>query len=165
MLYLPLQYLVLLLALVQIIYIVIICIIKIIYGVSKFWTDDLNVSNSPLDQLASLSTKLLYCWKIGCQVGSTGIGLAEPSVITDTVLEAGGQEKVSGKGVKFIIGNKPGDSLFANINKDIKNIDSSKDVLDNIKKLSEQCESSLNTSDLTKHEVESVKSALAEVKI
>lgn len=165
LLYLPLQYLVLLLALVQIIYIVIISIIKIIYGISKFWTDGLN---SPLDQLACLFTKLLYCWKIGCQVGSTGIGLAGASVITDTILEAGGQEKVFtpllGKGVKFIIGNKPADSIFAHINKDIKNIDNSKDILYNIKKLSEQCESSLNTSDLSKDDVESIKPALDEIK-
>ena len=74
------------------------------------------------------------------------------------------KKKVLGKGVKFIIDNKPVDSLFANINKDIENIVSSKDVLDNIKNLSGQCESSLNPSDLTKDEVESVKSALAEVK-
>jgi hypothetical protein len=168
LLYLPLQYLVLLLALVQIIYIVIISIIKIIYGISKFWTDDLNVRNSPLDQLASLSTKFLYCWKIGCKVGYTGIGLAGASVITYTILEAGGQEKVFtpllGKGVKFIIGNKPADSIFANINKDIKNVDNSKDILYNIKKLSEQCESSLNTRDLSKDDVESIKSALDEIK-
>jgi len=168
LLYLPLQYLVLLLALVQIIYIVIRSIIKIIYGISKFWTDDLNVRNSPLDQLSSLSTKLLYCWKIGCQVGSTGIGLAGASVITDTILEAGGLEKVFtpllGKGVKFIICNKPADSIFAHINKYIKNIDNSKDILYNIKKLSEQCESSLNTSDLSKDDVESIKPALDEIK-
>lgn len=69
-----------------------------------------------------------------------------------------------GKGVKFIIGNKPADSIFANINKDIKNVDNSKDILYNIKKLSEQCESSLNTSDLSKDDVESIKSALDEIK-
>ena len=65
------------------------------YHVSKFWTDHLIVRNSPLDKLVSLSTKLLYCWKIGCQVGSTGIGLAGASAITNTVLEAGGQKKSS----------------------------------------------------------------------
>ena len=93
LLHLPLQYLVLKLALVDIIYIVITGIIKIIYSISKFWTNDLNVINSPFNQLASLSTKLLYCWKRGCQVGSTCIGLTGAYVITDTILEAGGQEK------------------------------------------------------------------------
>lgn len=60
----------------------------------KAITKDLNVINSPFNQLASLSTKLLYCWKIGCQVSYTGIGLTGASVITDTILEAGGQEKI-----------------------------------------------------------------------
>lgn len=91
---LPLQYLGLKLALVDIIYIVITGIIKIIYSISKFWTNDLNVINSPFNQLANLSTKLLYSWKRGCQVGSTGIGLTGASVVTDTILEAGGQEKI-----------------------------------------------------------------------
>ena len=168
LLFLPLQYLILLLASVQIIYIVIISIIKVFYGISKFWTDELNVRNSPLDHLASLSVKILYCWKIGCQVGSTGIGLAGASVITDTVLEAGGQEKIFtpliGKGVKFIIGGKPADNLFVNIEKNVKDIENSKNVLNNIKNLSEACDSSLTNSDLTKNEVESVRSALDEVK-
>lgn len=97
------------------------------------------------NKLASLFTKLSYCWKRECQVGSTGIALAGASVITDAILEAGGQVKIFtsllGKSVKFIVGNKPGNSLFANINKDIKTIDNSKDVLYNIKKkkIPEQC--------------------------
>ena len=91
---LPLQYLVLKLALVDTIYIVIAGVIKIIYSISNFWTNDLNVINSPFNQLASLSTKLLSCWKRGCQVGSAGIGLTGASVITGTILEAGGQEKI-----------------------------------------------------------------------
>ena len=168
LLYLPLQYLILFLAFIQITYIVIISLIKIFYGISRFWTDELDIKNSPLDYLATLSTKLLFCWKIGCQIGSTGIGLAGASVITDTILEAGGQEKVFtpliGKGVKFFIGGKPADNLFIDINKDIKNIENSKDVLNNIKKLAEHCDSALDTEDLTKNEVESVRSVLDEVK-
>ncbi len=111
---------------------------------------------------------MLYCWKIGCQVGSAGIGLVGTSVITDTILEAGGQEKVFtpliGKGVKYIIGGKPADNLFVNINKDVKNLKDSRDVLDNVKKLAEQCDSLLDTKDLTKDEVQSIRSALLEVK-
>lgn len=168
LLYLPLQYLILLLAFVQITYIVILSMIKVYYGISRFWTDELNVRNSPLDHLASLTTKMLYCWKIGCQVGSAGIGLVGTSVITDTILEAGGQEKVFtpliGKGVKYIIGGKPADNLFVNINKDVKNLKDSRDVLDNVKKLAEQCDSLLDTKDLTKDEVQSIRSALDEVK-
>lgn len=89
--FLPVQYLVLFLAFVHIVYIVIISLIKLFYGISRFWTDELNIRNSPLDQFASLTGKLLYCWKIGYQVGSTSIGLAGSSVIADSILEAGGQ--------------------------------------------------------------------------
>lgn len=166
--YFPLQWLVLFLALVQIIYIVIISIIQIVHGIKVLRSDKLNVRNSPLDHLASLSTKLLYCWKIGCKVGSSGIGLAGASVVTDTILEAGGQEKVFtpllGKGVKFLIGGTPADILHADASKNLKNLENSQDALDSIKKLSEQCESTLKNSDLTKSEADSVLSALDEVK-
>lgn len=168
LLFIPLQYLILFLAFIQVSYIVIISIIKIFYGISRFWTDELNVKNSPLDNFATLTTKMLYCWKIGCQVGSAGIGLAGTSVIADTILEAGGQEKVFtpliGKGVKFIIGGRSADSLYVDINNDLKNLKISQTKFDEIKKLAEQCDSTLNTNDLSKDEVESIKSALNEVK-
>lgn len=168
LLFIPLQYLVLFIAFIQIIYIVVISIIKIFFGINKLRTDELNVRNSPLDHLATLSTKILYCWKIGCQVGSTGVGLAGASVITDTILEAGGQEKVFtpliGKGVKFIIGGKSADNLFVNINRDIKNMENSKEILTSVKNLSKQCESTLYNSDLSKADKNSILSALDEVK-
>ena len=70
LLFLPFQYLVLALAFIQISYIVVIGLIKIVYGISRLWTKELDVRNSPLDQYATLTTRILFCWKIGCQVGA-----------------------------------------------------------------------------------------------
>ena len=130
--FLPIQYLVLFLAFVQILYIVIISLIKLFFGISRLWTDELNIRNSPLDQFAFLTGKILYCWKIGCQVGSTSIGLAGTSVIADTILEAGGQEKIFtpliGKGVNFLVGGRSADSLQVGLNNNLKNIKDTKDT-------------------------------------
>lgn len=93
LLLLPLQYLILFLAITHITYIVVISLIKIFYGISRFWSDELNVRNSPLNSFATLATKFLYCWKVGCQLGSSGIGLIGASVIADNVLEGGGNEQ------------------------------------------------------------------------
>lgn len=57
-------------------------------------SDKLDVRNSPLDQFASLTGKLLFCWKYGCQAGSAGLGLVGTSFLIDSMLEAGNQEKV-----------------------------------------------------------------------
>lgn len=77
---------------------------------------------------------MLYSWKIGCKVSAGGLSLAGTSVIADTILEAGGQEKIFtpfiGKGVKLIIEGKPADSLFTEIDKDIKNIKDTKTKFD-----------------------------------
>ena len=113
--FLPFKYIVLFLAITHITYIVIISLIKVIYRISRFFTDELNVINSPLNSFATLGTKFLYCWKVGCQLGSTGIGLVGPSVIADNVLEGGGNEKIFtpllGKGLNFFIKGKPADEL------------------------------------------------------
>lgn len=118
---LPFQYLILSLAFIHISYIVVISIIEIYYGIKILRSDKLNIRNSPLDTFASYTAKLLYCWKIGCRVNSVSVGLASGSVIADTILEAGGQEKVFtpmlGKGVKFMIGGKLADSYYNDINK------------------------------------------------
>ena len=90
----------------------------------------MNVKNSPLDQFATLTGRLLYCWKFGCQAGSAGLGLVGISFMIDSILEAGNQEKVFtpliGKGVKFIVNGRPADYILSGINKDIKNLESSK---------------------------------------
>ena len=167
--FLPLQYLILFLAFIHISYFVVINIIKVIYGIHKLRSGDLNVRNSPLDRFASFTGKLLYCWKIGCYAGSTGVGLATSSVVADTILEAGGQEKVFtpliGKGVKLLVGGKPADSLFTEIDRDIKNIKETKTRFEELKILAEKCDWSDNTDGgFSKQDSESLKSALNEAK-
>lgn len=168
-LYLPLQYLVLFLSFLHIIYIFIISIIGIIHGFKVLKSDKLNVKNSPLDRFASITGKLLYCWKVGCKVGSAGISLAGTSVIADTILEAGGQEKLFtpllGKGVKFMIQGKSADSLFTEIDNDIKNIKDTKTRFDELKKLAEKCDWTDNSENgFSKQDSESIKSARNEAK-
>ena len=89
---------------------------KVFYGIYKLWKGDLNVRNSPSDRFASLSGNILYCWKVGCYVASSGVSLAGASLIADTILETGGQDKIFtpllGKGVKFLIKGKPADNIY-----------------------------------------------------
>lgn len=64
------QRLILILALLQSVSIVIIFIIKIIYGfyTLKYKSDKFEVRNSPLNQYATHIARVLYCAKIGCAV-------------------------------------------------------------------------------------------------
>lgn len=128
--FLPLQYLILFIAFIHICYFVVINITKVFYGIYKLFSGDLIVKNSPLDRFASYSGKILYCIKVGCYVGSSRLGIATTSVVADTILEAGGQEKVFtpliGKGVKFIIGGKLADKHILDIEKNVKKLQDSK---------------------------------------
>ena len=112
----PLKIIILLFALFHFIYITSISIIKLWYGIKVLRSDKLDVKNSPLDRFASVTGKLLYCWKYGCQAGSAGLGLVGTSFLVDSMLEAGNQEKIFtpliGKGVKFFVNNKPADETF-----------------------------------------------------
>lgn len=58
-----------------------------------------------------------------------------------------------GKGVKFIIGGKPADSDYRDINANLKDLKTTKEKLDEIYTLAKQCDSSLDSSDLTKDEI------------
>jgi hypothetical protein len=166
-LWLPLQYLVLFLAFLHISYFVSINMMKVFYGVYKLWKGDLNVRNSPLDRLASWGGNLLYCWKVGCYVASSGLSLAGASVITDTILEAGGQDKVFtpllGKGVKLFVKGRPVDSLYKDINNEVKMLKESKDRFEELRKLAEQADWT-NDNALSKEDSQAIKSALEEVK-
>ena len=167
LLLLPLQYLILLIAFIHISYFVIINLLKVFYGIYKVWKGDLNVRNSPLDRFASLGSNLLYCWKVGCYLASSGVSLAGASVVADTILEAGGQEKIFtpllGKGVKLWVKGKSVDNLYNDIDSNIRKMKESKDRFDQLKKLAEQCDWN-NDEALSKQDRESIKSAIEEVK-
>jgi hypothetical protein len=57
----PFNYIVLLFALLHFMYIAIISIIKLFYGIKVLKSDKLDVRNSPVDKLAGVASKLLYC--------------------------------------------------------------------------------------------------------
>ena len=90
-LFVPFKFIVLFLALLHFIYITCISRIKLIHGFKVLRSDKLDVRNSPMDQFASLTGKLLFCWKYGCQAGSAGLGLVGTSFLIDSMLEAGNQ--------------------------------------------------------------------------
>lgn len=163
----PFQYLVLFIALLHISYFTIINLMKVFYGIYKLWKGDLNVRNSPLDRLASLGGNLLYCWKVGCYVASSGLSIAGASVVVDTLLEAGGQEKVFtpllGKGVRFFVRGKPIDGLYTEINDDIRRLKNAKDRFEELKELTEVCDTN-DEEVFSKEDQKAIKSILEEVK-
>lgn len=139
----PSYYLVLFLGLIHIIYITIIKFIKIIHMIKVWRRGELEVRNSPLDKFASSAAKLLISLKVGCVVGSAGLGFVGSGFLIDQVLEAGGQKKIFtpliGKGVYFLVNGQPmqSRSMADEIKKQViyldkKNVTFTKDDLKNL---------------------------------
>ena len=168
LLFLPLKLIVLLLALLHFIYLSVISMIKLWHGFKVLKSDKLNIKNSPFDHFATVTGKLLYCWKFGCQVGSTGLGLVGTSFMIDSMLEAGNHEKVFtpiiGKGVKFMVGGTPADNILSEMNKNMKQIEDSKKRLEEIKKLFDKTDNVMKSSDFDKKDIDSIKSVMHEIK-
>ena len=133
--YLPniLQWVVLVLGLIQLIQIVIISIIKVIFGIRKLIKNpkDFEVRNSPLNRYATQLANLAFCWKVGCTAVGGGVGIIGGGVALDQLLESGGQPKIflpfMGRGVRFVFGNNvnPDPSLvYDNIQRNIKELGS-----------------------------------------
>lgn len=160
----PLNYIALVFALLHFIYIVIISIIKLVYGI-KVWRDKkLEIRNYSIDRLATAAGKILYCWKYGCQVG---LGLVGTLFLIDSMLEAGNQEKVFtpliGKGVNYFFKGKLVNELFLKIQNDTQDLlESGKKSLINALENAENIldrNSELNT----KGEIRELKSAIKKV--
>ena len=130
----PLKIIILVLASFHLIYIIVINLLMVIYGISRFFSDDLDVKNSPLDAFATLGAKSIYCWKVGCKLGFSGIGIVGAAVIADNVLEGGGNEKVFtpllGKGLNFFIKGQSVDETYATLNKELQNINNTRKEVD-----------------------------------
>lgn len=79
--------------------IIIIPIIKVIYGIRKLSKNpkDFEVMYSPLNKYASHPpaqlASLAYCWKVGCPLYSSWwwYGYLRGSIVLDQALEAGGK--------------------------------------------------------------------------
>ncbi len=69
-----------------------------------------------------------------------------------------------GKGLNIFIKGKPADELYANIDKDLKNLKTTKEKVDQLKKLVEQSESTINSNDFSKQDSDAIKSILDELK-
>lgn len=168
LLYLPFKYIILFLALLHFIYITIIAVIKLWYGIKVLKSDKLEVKNSPLDRFASITGKLLYCWKYGCQAGSAGLGLVGTSFLIDSMLEAGDHPKVFtpliGKGVKFFVNGRPADNIYLEIKEKIRELESRKKRWEEIKSLFDNTESVLDNENFSKEDIDSIKSIIDEVK-
>jgi len=91
-----LQYLILFIGLIHIFSIIIILLIKIFYGIYKliFHSNEFEVRNSPLNQLATHLGKILYCAKVGCAITGGGAAVIAVGSSFDCVLEAAGQDKI-----------------------------------------------------------------------
>jgi len=165
----PFNYIVLLFALLHFMYITLISIIKLFYGIKVLKSDKLDVRNSPVDKLAGTAGKLLYCWKYGCQAGSAGLGLVGTSFLIDSMLEAGNQEKVFtpliGKGVNFFIKGRPADEILLEIKNNTRNLEISKKNFDEVSSILKEAEKALgNSNDFSKSEIYELRSAINDIK-
>ena len=165
----PFNYVVLLFALLHFIYIAIISIIKLFYGIKILKSDKLERRNSPIDKLASTAGKLLFCWKYGCQAGSAGLGLVGTSFLIDSMLEAGNQEKIFtpliGQGVNFFFKGRPADVILLDIKNDTHNLEVSRKTFDVITNTLKEAEKVLDRdSDFSKSEIQELRSVIKEIK-
>jgi Nitric oxide reductase large subunit len=173
--YLPniLHWVVLVLGLIQLIQIVIISIIKVIFGIRKWIKnpEEFEVRNSPLNKYATQIANLAFCWKVGCAVVGGGVGMIGGGVAIDQLLEAGGQPKIflpfMGSGVKFIFGNNLNSDpsiVYDNIQKNLRELGSAEDRQEYIAKYIDK----ISYEDLKKHNIseadmKDIKKALKEI--
>ena len=168
----PSYYLVLFLALIHSIYIVGIKIIKIIHIIKVWRRGELEVRNSPLDKFATSAAKLLKCWKVGCEVGSAGLGFVGSGFLIDQVLEAGGQKKVFtpliGKGVYFLVNGQPiqSRSMSDEIKKQINDLDKFREQYEAVRETLDKAEKSLdkNNPGFTKDDLKDLKKAFNDMR-
>jgi hypothetical protein len=104
------QYLIFFIGLTHLLSIIIIFLIKIFFGIYKliYHSNEFEVRNSPLNQLATQIGKILYCVKKGCAITGGGAAVIAAGTSFDSVLEAAGRDKIFipmlGEGYKHIFG-------------------------------------------------------------
>jgi len=166
----PLQYLVLLMSLLHFSYILMIKIIKIIYGIKLWKSAKLDVRNSPFDRLASSAAKALQCWKCGFELGSAGLFLVGSSFWIDQILEAGGQKKIFtpliGNTVKLFVNGERGDTLLSQIKQQTKDLENFREKYQDIVYTLSEAENSLNNNSkfFTKEDMENINKGIKELK-
>jgi hypothetical protein len=165
-----LQYLVLLMSLLHFSYILMIKIIKIIYGIKLWKSGKLDVRNSPFDKLASSAAKALQCWEFDCELGSAGLGLVGSSFLIDQILEGGGQEKIFtpliGNTVKLFVNSERADILLSQIKQQTKDLENFKEKYQDIVDTLNEAENYLNNNSklFTKEDMENINKGIKELK-
>jgi len=164
-----LECLILFLALIQMIQITIISFIKLSFGIRKLWKnpDEFEVRNSPMDRVASLTVKLFYCWKVGCQVGSGGVSLLGTSVLIDTVLDASGQEKIfqplMAKGIQGLIGGRKTQTIYEELQEKINKFNLAKRRFEEAKQLEQATVDALKDLGLNLAEAQEIQKGVADL--
>ena len=163
------NYIVLLFTLLHFLYITIISIIKLFYGILGLKSDKLDVKNSSIDKLAGAASKMLYCWKYGCQAGSAGLGLVGTSFLIDNMLEAGNQKKVFtsliGQGLRFFVNGKLAYDILLAIKNDTPNLEVSKNTFVEVTSVLKEAEKALDkNSDFSKSEIQEIRFDIKEIK-
>ena len=108
----PSKLILMIIALIHLTQIVIISIIKVIYGLNKILKhpENFEVRNLPLSgyRYSRQIANLIYCWKMSCTAMGGGVGLIGGGAVIDDVLDSTGYGKVFipflGRVVKFMIG-------------------------------------------------------------
>jgi hypothetical protein len=114
------------LASIQITQIIIILIIKILFGLYTlfFKSEKFEIRNSPLNRYASVISQALYCIKIGCAVTGAGASFIAGGAAYDSVLTESGRNPVfvpfMAKTYNIIFGEGPNTKVTTFIEKNVK---------------------------------------------
>jgi hypothetical protein len=117
--YQPLLNIIYFFAFAQFAMITVISFIKVVFGIKTLLNKkELEVRNSPLNRLATFAANVAYCWKVGCQLGTSGVGLMGLSVLVDGILFNAGHEKIFEPYInnvvnKLKLGDKPVKDVYA----------------------------------------------------
>lgn len=173
MLIYPMDWVVLVIALLQLLQIILISTIKTVYGVKllKNNSKELEVRNSPINNYASLIAKFAYCWKIGCTVAGGSVGIVAGGSAIDQVLEAGGYPKVflpfMGKSIRIFDGNKvinDPEKFYNDFKTSLKQLENANDRQKFIEKALNKLDSEdLEKYGMTKSESSDVKKAISDL--
>jgi len=140
---------------------------RIKHAIKIFKSDKLEVRNSPLDRLAYLSAKALYCFKVGCEA-APHLGLALGLMVgADEILKNADQNPVFmpllGGVLKNILPNnntQGADSTSKLIQEAIDNIKMNKSLIRNNVSILEELKNLNFDGDLTKDELSEMEDLL-----